>query len=142
MKVIVKARHMDLTPALKSHATAKLGDALKRIIDKPALKMEIELSDLGQHVHDGNKECRVTIQMPQGKSITICELHDDMYSAVNLAHDRMLKLVKRELGKKRDNTKSQKMAQDRRRETARDSLTAAPEVWETEVSEFEGSQTA
>ena len=45
MKVIVKARHMDLTPALKNHAEEKLGEALKRIFDRPAAKIEIELSE-------------------------------------------------------------------------------------------------
>ena len=33
MKLIVKARHMNLTPALKAHAEQKLGDAIKKIFD-------------------------------------------------------------------------------------------------------------
>jgi len=141
MKVIVKARHMNLTTSLKEHATSKLGDALKRIFDRPAAKIEIELSDLGQ-VHDGSKECRVTVHMPLGKSITICEAHDDMYSAINLAHDRLLNQVKRERGKRRDNHRSRRMAQRDRQQTARESLTAPREAWEMEVRAFEESKHA
>jgi ribosomal subunit interface protein len=139
MKVIVKARHMTLTPALKAFAEEKLGDALARIFDRPAAKMEIELTDNG-NVSTGSKECRATVTMPHGNPITISEAHDDMYSAINLAHDRLLEQVKRERGKRRDNTRSRKESEERRHQTARDNLTSEPEKWEEEVMEFEQSE--
>jgi len=138
MKVIVKARHMDLTPALKNHAEEKLGEALKRIFDRPAAKIEIELSDLG-NVKSGSKECRATVHMPRGKPITISEFHDDMYSAINLAHDRLLEQVKRERGRRRDSQRARKESEKSKAQTARETLTSKQEPWEAEVQEFEKS---
>ena len=141
MKVIVKARHMNLTPSLRAHAEEKLGQALSRILDRPAARMEIELSDLN-HVVGGTKECRVTVYVPRGKAITIHESHDDLYSAINLVHDRLLEQVKRETGRRRRHSHRQRLASERtRRATAREVLTAQPEVWENELREYEESQT-
>lgn len=139
MKVIVKARHMNLTPALTTHAEEKLGNALMRIFDRPAAKMEIELSDNG-NLATGGKECRVTVYMPKGNPITISETHEDMYSAINLAHDRLLEQVKREQGRRRSTNRARKESEERRNQTAKDALTVAPEPWEAEVMEFEQSQ--
>ena len=139
MKVIVKARHMNLTAALKLHAEHKLGDAIMRIFDRPAAKIEIELCDLG-HVQDGaSKECKATVFMPKGKTIVICEVDDDMYKAIDLAHDRLLLQVKRERGRKQKATQTRKLAVRERALTARQNFTAEPEVWESEVREYERS---
>ncbi len=138
MKVIVKARHMDLTDSMRSYAEEKLGDALTKIFDRPAAKIEIELSDLGK-VHDGTKECRCIVHMPGGPSITVHETHDDMYTAINMAHDRLMEQVKRARGKRNDNHRHQLEAEKRRQETARKTLSHTPEPWEKEVKEFEST---
>src|SRR2546426_2400131 len=96
MRVIVKARHMTLTNPLRAYAQEKLSNAVMRIFDRPAAKLEIEMGEIG-HVRDGaNKECRVTVFIPKGKTINIVEIDDDMYKAIDLAHDRLLQQVKRE----------------------------------------------
>ena len=139
MKVIVKARHMDLTDALRNHAENKLGKALMRIFDRPAAKIEIELSDLG-HVKQGSKECRLIVHMPGGKSINICEMDDDLYCAINLAHDRLLEQVKRAQGRRRHTHRTRKFKERERQDLARQNLTATPELWEMELREYENSQ--
>lgn len=137
MKVIVKARHMNLTPSLREHAEEKLGQALMRIFDRPAVQIEIELNDIG-NVRDGrDKECRVTVFMPRGKTINIVEIDDNMYKAIDLAHDRLLQQVKRERGKKHNTAMMRKQAEKARASLARESLTVTPEAWEREVAEFE-----
>ena len=141
MKVIVSARHMNLTPKLKAYAEEKLGQALMRIFDRPALKIEIELSDLGKFKDRASKECRATVYMPRGKTINISEVGDDMYKAIDLCHDRMLHQVKRERGRRRDTGRTRKGAERKRAQTAREALTAAPEVWESELQQFEASTT-
>ena len=141
MKVIVKARHMNLTRSLRAHADEKLGAAVARIFDRPAVKIEIELSDLG-HVVGGTKECRVTVHMPHGKPIVISEIHEDLYSAINLAHDRLLETVKRERGRRRRSSRNRKEIERRKADTARANLTTAPEAWESEVQEYETARTA
>jgi len=139
MRVIVKARHMDLTPSLKEHAEQKLGKALMRIVDKPSVSVEIELNDVG-NVRDGtDKECRVTVTMPRGKTINIVEVDDDMYKAIDLAHDRLLDKVKREREKRASPTTRRKAADKVRQATAREQLTTTQEPWEAEVAEFEGA---
>jgi ribosomal subunit interface protein len=139
MKVIVKARHMNLTPALRNHAEDKLGTALARIFDQPAARVVIELGDLGK-VHDGSKEVRVMVSMPGGKTLTVHEVNDDLYTAVNNAHDRILQLVKRAQGKRRGTSRSRKLAAQKRRQTARQVLAAGPELWERELRQYESTR--
>ncbi len=138
MHVIVKARHMTLTPALKAFAEEKLGRSVMRVFDRPACQVEIELTDLG--AKDGDtKECRVIVFMPKGKTITITEVTDNMYKAIDLAHDRLLQQVKRERGRRHNPHRQRLAAQQMRDRVARESLTAGLEPWEREVAEFERS---
>ena len=139
MKVIVKARHMDLTPALKAHAEEKLGKAFMKIFDRPAVKLEIELSELGKTKDGMDKECRATVSMPKGKTIVISEISDDLFKAVDLAHDRLLEQVKRQRSKKRSTGRNRKAAEQERDATASKNLTSDEEKWEEEVKEFERS---
>ncbi|RYF04185.1 MAG: hypothetical protein EOO40_11440, partial [Deltaproteobacteria bacterium] len=81
MQVIVRARHMDLTPALTAHAESKLGEALMRIFDRPAAKVDIELSNLAHTCNGNDKLCRVSVFIPKGKPVVISETDDDMYKA-------------------------------------------------------------
>ena len=139
MRVIVKARHMDLTPALREHAEDKLGKALMRIIDKPSVRVEIELNTMG-NVRDGkDKECRVTVMVPRGKVINIVEVEEDMYKAIDLAHDRLLEQVKRERDRKQNPSSRRKAAKRVRAATARSNLTSGAEPWEMEVQQFEAA---
>ena len=138
MHVIVKARHMTLTPALKAHAEEKLGRSVMRVFDRPAVQVEIELTDLG--AKDGDtKECRVIVFMPKGKTITITEVTDNMYKAIDLAQDRLLQQVKRERGRRHNAQRQRLAAQEMRDRVARESLTVGLEPWEREVAEFERS---
>ena len=139
MRVIVKARHFNLTKSLRLHAQEKLGDSLMRILDRPSTKVEIELSSIGEIKNGEDKECRVQVFMPHGKAINITEIDDDMYKAIDLAHDRLLTQVKRQRSKRRNTAKFRKEAQRMRNETARGELTCAPEEWELELDEYNNS---
>ena len=139
MKVIVKARHMALTEPLKAYAEEKLGKSIMRILDRPAARLDIELSDLGNIKNGANMECKVILHVPKGKAITIGEIDDNMYKAIDLAHDRLLYQVKREHDRQVDTTRMRKNAVRERERTAKESLTSTPEVWEQEVREYENS---
>jgi ribosomal subunit interface protein len=119
MKMIVKARHMTLTPAIKEHAEEKLGDAIKRIFDRPATTLEVELSELGRTEDGLDKQCRVTAFMPKGKTITISEVSDDLYKSIDLARDRLVEHVKRQRAKRRVTGRARKDAGRKRAATAR-----------------------
>ena len=139
MRVIITARHMNLTTPLREHAEEKLGRSLMRVFDKPAAKIEIELVDLGEMKDNQSKECRVSVFMPRGRSINITEIDDDMYKAIDLARDRLIEQVKRERGRQRHASRNRKDAARERLETAIHSLTAEPEDWEAELREYEQS---
>lgn len=140
MQVIVKARHMNLTDSLRAHASEKLGDSVMRIFDRPAAKIEIELSELA--VKDGDdKECRVTVFVPRGKTITITEVGDDMYKAIDLAHDRLLTTVKRERDRRGNIHQRRRAAERERLQIMREELTAGSEPWEQELALYEGQGT-
>ena len=139
MRVIVKARHFNLTKSLKLHAQEKLGDSLMRIFDRPSAKIEIELSSIGQFKDGENKECRVQVFMPHAKAINITEIDDDIYKAIDLAHDRLLTQVKRYRGKRRNTARMRKKAERMRHQTALGVLTSSPEKWELELEEYNNS---
>ena len=139
MRVIVKARHMNLTRSLKNHAEDKIGNSLMRIFDRPAAKIEIELSALGEITGTRNNECRVAVFMPQSRPINITEVDDDMYKAIDLARDRLVEQVKRERGRKRNTSRTRKAAARRRHVQAKENLSSTPEEWEKELLEYENS---
>ena len=141
MRVIVKSRHVKLTRSLKLHAQEKLGDSLMRIFDRPAAKVEIELSSLGSYKDGEHNECRVQVFMPRGKAINITEVDDNLYKAIDLAHDRLLTQVKRQRSKRRNTARMRKAAQRRRNKTARGELTADRELWELELDEYNSTYT-
>ena len=142
MRVIVKGRHFNLTPAVKAHAEEKLGKSLMRIFDRPAAKIEIELGFLGEKRGDDTHECRVSVFMPHGRPINITEIDDNMYKAIDLARDRLIEQVKRQQGRKNHLSRNRKEAARLREQTARASLTSEQEAWEDEVAEYEHSVSA
>lgn len=78
--------------------------------------------------------------MPRGKTINIVEVDDDMYKAIDLAHDRLLLQVKRERDRRTNPSSRRKAAIRDRARTAREALTTGPEPWEREVAEFEHTE--
>ena len=141
MQVIVKARHMNLTPALRAYAEKKLGASVMRIFDKPAAKLEIELGALA-HSQDGNvHECRITAFLPKAKTIHIVESADDMYKAIDNAHDRLLEDVKRQRGKVKRVARHRKDL-SRKRMAKADSDGRDKPLWEREVFQYERSMSA
>lgn len=141
MQVVVKARHTTLTPALREYALDKLGSSLAKIFDRPAAKLEIELSELGNK--DGqDKECRIMVFMPKGPTVCITETDDDMYKAIDLAQDRLLQQIKRARGRRKDVKRSRRAAQNERLEIMRRSLTveSTPANWEQELATYERSR--
>ena len=139
MRVIVKGRHFNLTPAVKEHAEEKLGKTLMKIFDRPAAKIEIDLGFLGENKGEKTHECHLSVFMPHGRPINIREVDDNIYKAIDLARDRLIEQVKREQGRKRHTSRIRKEAAQMRDDTAKSQLTVKPEAWEEEVSEYEHS---
>lgn len=134
MKVIVKARHMKMTDALHSYVEKKLIEPLRHVNDSPDTKVEVELCDEGSH-----KECRVHVHIAGVEPVNIHESSTDMYTAIDTAEARTLVQVKRHRDRMRHGHHRAKQAANERHATARAGMTTEPEVWESEVREFEQS---
>jgi ribosomal subunit interface protein len=137
MQKIVKGRHMKLTDPLKNYAEAKLASVVGRVFNRPAVKIDIELSKLGHVANGSDNECRVVVSIPKHKPVIINQQSADMYQAINLAHGRLMQQVVRERRRARKISQQRKMAQRHRDEVAFEELSCTPEVWEHEVKEYE-----
>lgn len=105
MQLIVKGRHLQLTESLKQYVDEKIGAEVDHILNRPAIKVEVELSDELASKGGTDKECRVTLAVPRGKTLVITEVADDMYAAIDLAKDRLSRALKRELERRREGRK-------------------------------------
>ncbi len=101
MQLIVKGHHLQLTEAMKEYVAEKIGKHVERILNHPALIVDVELTDTEANKGD-DKECRITLSIPKGKTICITEKADDLYKAIDLAKDRLARQMKREIERRRD----------------------------------------
>lgn len=111
MQLIVKGRHMQLSESLKQYVDEKIGKHVERVLNHPAIKVEVELADLLGNKGGTDKECRITLAVPKGKAICITEVADDMYKAIDSAKDRLARQLKREREKRRENRHGEERAE-------------------------------
>lgn len=101
MQIIIKGTHLQLTEAMKEYVNEKIGKHVERFLNHPAIIVDVELTD--SEANNGeNKECRITLSIPKGKTITITEKADDLYKAIDLSKDRLARQMKREIERRRD----------------------------------------
>jgi len=104
MKEIVKGVHVDLSRGLKEHIQAHLIAQIATFYDDEAAEIEIHLRDSNGPKGGEDQECSITFRMPGAASIHVEEATDDMYKSIDLARDRLERLIKRELQKRREVT--------------------------------------
>ncbi|HWV36961.1 MAG TPA: HPF/RaiA family ribosome-associated protein [Vulgatibacter sp.] len=96
MDVEVKAfGGLELTDDLADFCRAKIVEPIRRIFDREGPTLEIELSDLYGPKGGVDKRCRITYTMPHTRTITVTEVADDIYKAVDGASQRFRRLVAR-----------------------------------------------
>lgn len=100
MKVLLSGVHLSLSDRLRAHVEKHLVSALERFYDDPAAELDVQLVDSSGRGGE-DKECRITFFAPHSKPIHIVETTDDLFKSIDLARDRLERLVKRELEKKR-----------------------------------------
>lgn len=101
MQLIIKGTHLQLTEAMKDYVNEKIGHHVERFLNHPAIIVDVELTDNETNKGD-DKECRVSLSIPKGKTIVITEVADDLYKAIDLAKDRLARQMKREIERRRD----------------------------------------
>ena len=77
---------------------------LERFYDNEAAELDVQLCDNNGPKGGEDKECRVTAFLPGSSPIHVTEVSDNLYKSVDLARDRLERLTKRELEKRRSPT--------------------------------------
>src|SRR5437868_1501300 len=100
MKLIVHGKQMRVSAAVKQFAERHALRPLRRFYDDEAAELQVEVGR-----ENGNRgestECHLTLYMPGTKTLHVEETLPDVYAAIELASDRMVRLAKKELEKMR-----------------------------------------
>lgn len=102
MKVNVRGVHLTLSDAIKQHVQKHLVDPIEHFYDSEAAEIEIHLRDNNGPKGGVDKECSVTVRVPNSQSIHVTEVAEDIYKAIDLARDRVEKSAKRLVGRSQD----------------------------------------
>lgn len=86
---------LELTDDLSEFSRTRVIEPLRRLYDKQGTSLEIELSDLYGPKGGIDKRCRLTFSMPNKQSITVTEVAENIYKAIDGASSRFLRLVNR-----------------------------------------------
>ena len=68
---------------------------LKKVINLPATKLTVELSKMDKPKDNMNKRCKVRVSIPHLQPINISELDHNMYVAIDRAHRKIVRHVKK-----------------------------------------------
>ena len=100
MKLIVQGKQMRVSAGLKRYAEEHLVQPLRRFYDNEAAELRVEVGrDNGNRGE--SRECHLTLHMPGAKTIQIEESTPDVYGALDVAADRLIRVAKKELQKMR-----------------------------------------
>lgn len=93
MKMIVKGRHMDVTPAIRDYAEEKIGRTAK-ILDHMIMSAEVELQvEKNRSIQNGHV-AEVTVYT-KGHVIRAREAASDMYAAIDLVSEKLERQVRK-----------------------------------------------
>ena len=100
MKLIVQGKQMRVSAGLKRYAEEHVVQPLRRFYDNEAAELRVELGK-----DNGNRgessQCHLTLRMPGARTIQIEESTPDVYGALDVAADRLVRVAKKELAKMR-----------------------------------------
>ncbi len=93
MNMIIKGRHMEVTPAIRTYAEGKIG-RIAKILDSMILSTEIELFTEKNPSIENGQVAEVTVYT-KGHVIRAKEAASDMYAAIDLVSDKLERQVKK-----------------------------------------------
>ncbi|MCE9667927.1 ribosome-associated translation inhibitor RaiA [Myxococcus stipitatus] len=102
MKVLMRGVHLTLTDSLRDYAREHLVRHVERYADDEASEVDISLVDINGPKGGVDKECRVTVRMPNFASIHVTETAETLLQAIDAARDRLERSLKRAVDKRRD----------------------------------------
>lgn len=105
MKVQIQGKQMTVPNELQRYVRERLVGPLTHLYDSTAAELRVEFGDTNGTKGGRDKECHLTFWMPMAPVIQIEELTQDPYASLDVATDRLLRIVKRELERMRHRPK-------------------------------------
>lgn len=97
MKIVVKGRHYDVTPAVHDYATGKIGK-IDKILEGMIMDMEVELFAERNPKIENSQVAEVTVRT-KGHAIRAKEAAPDMYAAIDLVSEKLERQARKLKGK-------------------------------------------
>jgi len=105
MKILIQGKQLKLTDELKSYVRERLVRPLTRFYDDSAAELRVQFGDNNGPTKGGeDKDCHLTLRMPNARTIQIEESTRDCYASLDAASDRLIRVCKRELERMRQPT--------------------------------------
>ena len=101
MKIILQGKQLRLTEGFKRYAEEHLVRQLSRFVDDPAAELRIELGRVNASKGGSEKEVHLTLRLSGSKTLQVEETTPDAYASLDLAADRLVRVAKEELARKR-----------------------------------------
>lgn len=98
MELDVRGRHLQVSPALRTHLKRRLGFALDKVAHRVA-SISVRLEDVNGPKGGLDKRCRIRVAGARGGVVVVEEYASDAYVAVDLAAARAGRAVLRSLGR-------------------------------------------
>lgn len=92
MNIVTTARKFELTPDVEEYVNEKIGKLARVLPDNPTLAKVILTVDDGHHKHGDINGCEILIHI-KGKDLRVEEWTGDMFSAIDLASEKMKHLA-------------------------------------------------
>ena len=102
MKVLMRGVHLTLSPRVKAYLEEHLVEPITRFFDDEAAELDIGIADNNGPKGGLDKECSVTLRMPNLPSVHITEAAETIHEAVDAVRDRLERIVKRTLDRRRE----------------------------------------
>src|SRR5256712_12531130 len=100
MKLIVQGKQMRVSEGLRRYAQEHVVKPLRRFYDNEAAELRVEVG-IENRNRGESKQCHLTFRMPGARTIQIEQTTPDVYGALDVAADRLVRVAKKELGKMR-----------------------------------------
>jgi ribosomal subunit interface protein len=100
MKLIVQGKQMRATAALRQYTEEHVVQRLQRFYDSEAAELRVELGRENRNRGE-SRECHMTFRMPGAQAIEIEETLPDLYGAIDVAADRLVRATKKQLERMR-----------------------------------------
>ena len=103
MQLEMRGKHLDVTEALRTHATRRLQFALGRFGQHIA-RVTVHLTDLNGPRGGRDKHCRIVVKMTHRGKIIVEDVDTDVRTAITQAAERLSRTVAREVARRREHS--------------------------------------